>query len=134
MNDDLNAVKNGIAMGNSLGRLMLAGMPPSAASPRGAPPPVDPLVGRFNSALGELSALAVGLSRQRDAESLREMVEVQELSTKLQRMAIDRQARIADGGGEGQDLPGQQIPQQQQSNPTNFPNINGGGIVNGRSL
>lgn len=118
-NDNLNAVLNGL----NLGKLALSGLQPQVSSPRGGPPPVDPLADKFRQCLSCLNDLAQQLQKQGDA---RNMLEAQEMYVELQRMSIDRQDEIqkkaADsmmqgpGGGE-------------QPFGAQFPNVNGGGIV-----
>jgi hypothetical protein len=114
MNNGLSAVLNGLAMG----KMALSGLVPSGSTPRGGPPPVDPLTGDFQQALNCLNKLIVGLSKQGDQ---RRMLEIQDIATKIQRISIDRQEQVMNGGDdeamEGESFRGQ------------FPSVNGGGIV-----
>jgi hypothetical protein len=114
--NDLSAVMSGL----SLGRTALSGLVPTSSSPRGGPPPVDPLASRFRSVLAELDALSAGLNRVGDQQR---MVEVQELKVKLQRMSVDRQSDIMKAGS------GSAGAGPSSGFAANFPNINGGGVV-----
>jgi len=112
----MQGIQAGQAFGN---RIPLSGMNPSANSPRGAAPPVDPLTGRFRTAIADLMALADALQRMGDAKQ--RGLDVQEMGIKLQRMMQERAEDIANGGSNA--------PPDGNAMPTSFPQVDGGGIV-----
>lgn len=119
-NPDLAAVVSGIKSANDTSKLALGGLGPSAGSPRGGPPPADPLLPQFRACISALNGLGQALDRQGDNPR---SIDVSEFALKLSRMSNDRATDIAKAG----------MPQQ-QSNSGNalnaiFPNINGGGNV-----
>jgi hypothetical protein len=119
-NPDLQAVISGLKTGN-MRHLALAGLAPSGGSPRGAPPPADPLVGQFRACIAQLNGLAQALERQGDQPR---MVDVQEISLKLQRLSMDRQNAIAKAG-----VSDAGVEEPNGALNAAFPNINGGGTV-----
>ncbi len=118
--DDLQAIMGGLKAGGNMSKLALAGLQPSSGSPRGGPPPVDPLAGPFRQGINILNSLAQALQRQGDQAR---SVDLQDMSVKLQRLSIDRQNDIAKAG----------ISEQQSDNgnsmPGTFPNVNAGGTL-----
>lgn len=120
-NPDLAAVIGGMKSANDMSKLALGGLSPSAGSPRGGPPPADPLLPLFRQTQLQMQSLATMLEKQGDNPH---SLDVQEMGLKLQRMSQDRANAIAKAG----------VPQQSadaQNNALNaaFPNINGGGNV-----
>lgn len=122
-NPDLAAVVGGMKSANGMSQLALGGLQPSAGSPRGGPPPADPLVGRFRACIAQLNGLAQALERQGDSPR---SIDVQDYSLKLQRMSLDRANDIAKAG-----MPQDGAGAGDSSNALNaaFPNINGGGTM-----
>lgn len=116
--EEMQAINQGMQAGQAAGnRIPLSGMPPTAGSPRGAAPPVDPLTGRFRACVADLQALADALKQTGDAKQLD--LDFQEMAIKVQRMMVERQTRIMNGGS----------AQQGAGMATNFPNVDGGGVV-----
>ncbi len=117
-NPDLAAVISGMKSANDTSKLALGGLSPDAGSPRGGPPPADPLLPQFRAVISQLNGLASALERQGDNPH---SIDVAEQALKLARMSQDRANAIAKAG----------MPQQSQGNALNavFPNINGGGNV-----
>jgi len=117
--NDLQALLSGLGLGNSpISKLALAGSSPSAGSPRGAPPPVDPLAAQFRAVVAQLNSLAQALQRQGDQSR---SLDIQEYGLKVNRMSVDRQNDIIKAGA--------QQPDESMANNATFPNIGGGGTI-----
>ena len=117
---DLQAMYGGLSQRVPMSQLGLAGPAPNAQSPRGGMPGgLDPAEPIFKGLMRQLESASGALEQEGRPKSVRMALELKEMSTKVNRMMLDHQQEIAQLNPQG----------QAGGAPTQFPNINAGGIL-----